>query len=734
MARGSYYTMSSVGQAATTIAPHEGKSALHETFDLFVEAIRNQSEQAEAEGLLWGRFGGLVAYGCSTYGLATLLVSVLLNRTSVIASSNHRRVRRVGGLLRTNYWTQTGVVLLLRLLAVVLLAIEAYHCAVALGVMQANYPASAVSRLTRWLPQEWVRYDVVLFSASKYMAMPRNEVRLGPTSLMLWPVFLAVCLSLFVETFAAALDGRKPFLEGGVTLFELSLAFQEMTSGFYFMRPDQLVKRPSEQVLMVCLFALADHVSGHLGAVLYANKYRLIPLTAINVCFVWYFASTALLGAILKFPFNIILTYISLVFVLLVTLACAAIFALAVVAKNNRLLELSYAKFFVADEENEFFAKHLGVTLDQDFYTAAMNVGLFAISLAGKSSYISEWNVISGPQFTWLEDKLWQKLWGAFSEDEIADLDTAQSAKVLAYLKENKLSGYSNIVSSPSSRMISGTAEDSTQQESTLKVRLLYILEIASRFWELLYSLVARSFLLSYLPGLFKRYVLRKTPHAYESEEEFAARRSRAPGFVRRYMRRRLEEPGASQQDVIVIDVDSDSDDDSPDFEVLEQSDVDSDVESVDLSLGVLVRDGAEMSPMGELMTADGFTELIEEREVLHHHLRYDYANEGMMTRSRYNALHEPTSLRDEASALLELILSTRKEKLREAPKLTEEYDLDPRLACVICQVNPREVITWPCKCFAICESCRLSLVTQGMEGCVCCRRDVEGVSRVYLP
>ncbi|KAF9032860.1 hypothetical protein BDZ89DRAFT_1232998 [Hymenopellis radicata] len=57
-------------------------------------------------------------------------------------------------------------------------------------------------------------------------------------------------------------------------------------------------------------------------------------------------------------------------------------------------------------------------------------------------------------------------------------------------------------------------------------------------------------------------------------------------------------------------------------------------------------------------------------------------------------------------------------------------------LACVICTSAPREVVAWPCRCLAMCDSCRSQLaIRSGSSGrCPCCRGVVEGYSRVYVP
>ena len=53
---------------------------------------------------------------------------------------------------------------------------------------------------------------------------------------------------------------------------------------------------------------------------------------------------------------------------------------------------------------------------------------------------------------------------------------------------------------------------------------------------------------------------------------------------------------------------------------------------------------------------------------------------------------------------------------------------------CVVCQSSPRTVLAWPCRCLSLCEECRVSLAMNNFATCVCCRRDVVGFSRLYVP
>ena len=53
---------------------------------------------------------------------------------------------------------------------------------------------------------------------------------------------------------------------------------------------------------------------------------------------------------------------------------------------------------------------------------------------------------------------------------------------------------------------------------------------------------------------------------------------------------------------------------------------------------------------------------------------------------------------------------------------------------CVVCQSAPRTILAWPCRCLSLCEDCKVSLAMNNFGTCVCCRQDVVGFSRLYVP
>ncbi|KAI1296191.1 hypothetical protein EDD11_007510 [Mortierella claussenii] len=56
------------------------------------------------------------------------------------------------------------------------------------------------------------------------------------------------------------------------------------------------------------------------------------------------------------------------------------------------------------------------------------------------------------------------------------------------------------------------------------------------------------------------------------------------------------------------------------------------------------------------------------------------------------------------------------------------------RLLCVVCQSEPRGVLLRPCRCLALCNECREVLASRRFKQCPCCRADVQGFSKIYLP
>ncbi|KAL8809040.1 MAG: hypothetical protein Q9200_003784 [Gallowayella weberi] len=156
-----------------------------------------------------------------------------------------------------------------------------------------------------------------------------------------------------------------------------------------------------------------------------------------------------------------------------------------------------------------------------------------------------------------------------------------------------------------------------------------------------------------------------------------------------------------------------------------------------------------------------------QEAHMLAHHLSSD----GVVTRSRYRrsqghkrhhlltstSFNHPPGFRpanpngqltpeEEATILEHLILTKRSHHAHTSAALGDNNhgnntwqaggeglgSAGPQ--CVVCQSSPRTVLAWPCRCLSLCEECRVSLAMNNFGTCVCCRQEVVGFSRLFVP
>ena len=101
-----------------------------------------------------------------------------------------------------------------------------------------------------------------------------------------------------------------------------------------------------------------------------------------------------------------------------------------------------------------------------------------------------------------------------------------------------------------------------------------------------------------------------------------------------------------------------------------------------------------------------------------------------------------PLTPDEEAQLLEQIILSRRAKATRTQPTTSATGTWDAGgtgtgssgPSCVVCQNAPRSVLAWPCRCLSLCEDCRVNLAMNNFSTCVCCRQDVMGFSRLFVP
>ena len=135
----------------------------------------------------------------------------------------------------------------------------------------------------------------------------------------------------------------------------------------------------------------------------------------------------------------------------------------------------------------------------------------------------------------------------------------------------------------------------------------------------------------------------------------------------------------------------------------------------------------------------DTHTQIVENPELLtwyssvHSILKYELQHDkSCMTRSQY--------ARENPEAVLNEVILERCPLLAEGSVDRQYVELLPEDAqderssyCVVCLVEPRNVVLLPCRCLAICDGCRVALGSRGFQKCVCCDTEVGAYIRVNV-
>lgn len=709
-------------------------------FDELFNALVSQSQNVDNKTT---KFTAFVSYCYSWYGLSCMVMALILNRTMVVASTNNSRIQQIAVNRRLRMiangakyeLVKTGMQFIFRAVAIGFLLFNGYQVLVTFNVMSRllGHEEGWISRILR--SSGCFEYDIN--TVDRYMRTQRTLVMIGPSTDIYWPVFMGFCLSSFVETFLSSIEGVKPYTEAGLTIFEHSLAFQEASStGHLFLGDDRIVRRPTEELLIICLFLTLNHLNVHIGALVNKNKYRLIPSTVIGVSFLVYFTKLLYEGKWFEFPLIIIGTFFPQLLIILVISLSLVIFVMAIFATGFNLRDLNYASFFF--ESDQEFQERTFFKLSDDFYTSLLNLGMLSITLAGKSSYITELSIATVDDSTWVERSIWEKF-----QNNLKSLFTQTSdQKLLEYMNNQQLKGYANVIKDTNMKLVSGYDSKeknglALKKTTVMKRRITMVQTMIVNMLQLFKGIILDKILLKVV-AVFRSQPL-ESP--LENYEQFEKRRQKVPAFLRKFVKPR--EPTVATP-AVLIELDDlteeqlqieygdllrgqvfSENDDSKDFMEEESEFEDSDIESIN-------------NEAAEFISPQLFNELLSDDTSLQI-LKSHMANStGILTRSQYKLRHGHYE-KDEATKLIEVLLSKRHgylERVLDNQTVHDDLsnDMNSKLDCVICQVNTREIITWPCKCFSICESCRLTLASKGIDGCVCCRRDVEGVSKVFIP
>ena len=411
--------------------------------------------------------GNVFSYATSRWALGCLVVALVLNRTSIYAST--RRALTLPWQVRLS----------LRIAPILLLAwqcrqmMQSIHCQTSpdFGLLRWGNATKHMDLLhtTNGGPLHAIS-SVVLFGQSDEDAclavkmIPQSDSEtstrtpgqeLAGSLSILWPLFQTFSFSQFVETLSCAMQGRQVAAETGMTLFEHSLAFAEAdaavsaqlgfgpfgtTKSTNFDGADateatevaitrsMLLKRvnTTPEVLLVGFLSGMNHLTSHtLGIFNLQGKFRLINTATWGLSFMAIIVYSVFtftledLGAqsLLRFPTVCIIGFIPHVLVLFGIIICAAIYGTALLLSALVPLEatnvaddvpaasfLERLKMAHQNMQANVPLASIRITMHMDFYTALLRTGFSIMTMASEAVYLNESRNVTIRPRTWLED------------------------------------------------------------------------------------------------------------------------------------------------------------------------------------------------------------------------------------------------------------------------------------------------------------------------------------------
>lgn len=499
-------------------------------------------------------------------------------------------------------------------------------------------------------------------------------------SMVEFPFYLARTFTIFawshcVETFVTTTTNSKPLEETDYTIFELSVQFYYLsqTSSYHTMAPEYLSD---------CLMALLGRIWIHIVEILNMRKYRLAGSTALNsanILFLIYQISNYGFDSI---PVSTRYRHFPKIFSLFLIVVSVASYALACLVRKNPFGTQEYDT-----KELQFYSfmhnwwNHLNCTGEEEFSHVVNKLALLLCN--GNES---------------LNRGIHREFSSLNKPSEIH-----HSYLVSGYLNKT------NTIPDDSNRR-PNTGEKQYQRLSApsfvSKLKITYSLARAG----------------------FTFFVKRKWQERQQLEEDSTGRTpaKRSRDFNRFVTERNYakfltkpESDGRQGHEVSLLPEEDYSEDYQPDCEMIEEdSEADIIIDQDDYE------DEADQG-LFDITTPDEMEWYMSMWPILKMQMKKDHR----LTRSQY-AASNPSGILAEVISQKRHI-SAHHTKPYDDHVVDESDDEDSRSSCVVCRINRRNVVLWPCTCFALCEDCRISLGLRGFTSCACCRTEVHGYSRL---
>lgn len=290
-----------------------------------------------------------------------------------------------------------------------------------------------------------------------------NKLNVMGSFAIVWPFFVTLCISQFVDTISCALEGRQPMPETGMSTFEHSLAFAECeamishalglnsfgssksdntstpksgsSADSILLTRSMILRRlniPSE-VLLVMLISCLGHLTTSVLAITgHKRRFRFVNTGFFALCymgaFIWSWtralydpSDDELDYRVLRFPTVCIIGFIPHIMILIGITVCGIVYGLALLvtavalppdAPVNPSIKERFVIAFRNLQANVQFSTSSSIKLNwqEDFYTALLKIGFSILTAASEAVYLNEGNRVRISEMTWLEEKRLKEL------------------------------------------------------------------------------------------------------------------------------------------------------------------------------------------------------------------------------------------------------------------------------------------------------------------------------------
>jgi len=565
-----------------------------------------------------------------------------------------------------------------------------------------------------------------------------------------------------------------------MTLLEYSLAFAEAESVADTRYTVTRSLQTESEVLIVAALSAGSHLTAHvLGLLGLQSRLRLYSTAFWGLLNLAVIGGWGLLGGRLGgFPTVCVVGFVPHLLILAGITMCLTIYLLALIStsisppqpaeegggqSNRPSLSLGFQNL-----QANLTLQTLTLNPAEDFYTSLLKLGFCALSAASDATYLNEGRPIRVPGLTWIESERKRMLereskWREHGLLKPKVTDGGPSTRVGGYSKEKK----------ELADMQTGTGGKGKSGTSTSNANLAGSGDLNARSirwwlaWELMrgISIIITRWSIMSASRLWHKCFSRKrvsvdqrtNPQVPNNEwidsETWSDQNGIDDEELQTILYRRFLAGGNFGEG-------DDSSDYVPDDDYNSEAETETDIDYLNddrstptpdsyrsSSVALFSRESSPMpsQPFSELFpTPQTLANLISPRTTEQHetsrllasHLRSDH----ILTRSRHRALADENDLEH-------ILLSRRGVTLdgydvtandnnnnKTEKKKEELWGEDGIPMCVVCQSAPRTILVWPCRCLALCEDCRVCLAMNNYGFCSCCRREVSGFSRIYVP